>query len=451
MSIAFHCLCGKRLKARESSAGKRTQCPQCGEPVGIPASAAPAAPPSSRKEAADAATAAAREILPIPASILPPTESDGAATRESRASDRISPQQVGRSLPPTLPVAATATSAEDSSTPKPYFMVDENSPPPPPRIRKKRRDKKGRPQTRGLPAGIHPGSVAEAASQTLAESPEKGVTLRKPPKWYRLLSRQGEGSGPGLLHELGYSLGNFPQVASISFLLALTLSAGAAELPQAMQQSGYAPAFFIVVLVAFLLVAAHSISFFNQSIQIAIRNDGNSINLDPVLTAKASFAWIVAVLAGPVLPAAGTFFYWLRIGLADPVDWVILAELIWLTFFWLTAALLSYGIDPRLKSVLPHRAFQNVMLIPWAIAIRSAFAAFLCSATIAGIWYGLVAIHVEPFYGFLIFGGTFLAVISLGATLAASLGQAAIHVIPKAEPKTDAKAEEFERELASHR
>lgn len=422
MRITFTCLCGKRLKARESSAGKRTQCPQCGEPVGIPASSAPAAPPSSRKEAANAAVAGSREVLPIPVSILPP-----AANETANSGEPVGP------------------------TPKPYFMIDDDSPAPPPQVAKKRRDNKGRPQTRGLPLGIHPGSVAEAASQSLAESPEHGVTLRTPPKWYRLISRNGGYRGPALLHELGYSLGNFPRVATLSFLLALTLSAGAAELPQAMQQSGYAPAFLVGSVVAFLVIAAHVISFFNQSIQIAIRNHGGSISLDPVLTAKASFAWIIAVLAGPVLPAVGTFLYWLRIGLAEPVDWVILAELIWLTFFWLTASLLSYGIDPKLKSVLPHRAFQNAKLIPWAIAVRSAFAAVLCAATIAGVWYGLVQIHVEPFYGFVLFGGTFLTAISLGATLAASLGQTGLRVIPKTDVEPDAKAEAFERELASQR
>ena len=422
VSITFTCLCGKRLKARESSAGKRTQCPQCGEPVGIPASSAPAAPPSSRKEAANAATTASRKVIPIPAAILPTAANENPASEEVRA-----------------------------ATPKPYFMIDDDSPAAPPRVLRQRRDRTGRPQTRGLPAGIHPGSVAEAASQSLAESPEHGLTLRTPPKWYRLISRSGAYRGPSLLNELGYSLGNFPFVATVSFLLALTLSVGAADLPQAMQQSGYAPALVVSAALVFLVVAAHAVSFFNQSIQIAIRNPGGSINLDPVLTVKSGFAWVVAILAGPVFPGVGAFLYWLHIGLAEPVDWVILAELIWLTFFWLTASLMSYGVDPKLKSVLPHRAFQNAMIIPRAIGIRSAFAAALCASTIAGVWYGLVELHVEPLYGFVIFGGTFLIAISLGATLAASLGQAGIQVLPVAEVEPDAKAEAFERELASQR
>jgi hypothetical protein len=36
MSIKFICSCGKRLKARDEMAGRRTACPRCGNPVGIP-------------------------------------------------------------------------------------------------------------------------------------------------------------------------------------------------------------------------------------------------------------------------------------------------------------------------------------------------------------------------------------------------------------------------------
>jgi hypothetical protein len=36
MSIKFFCSCGKRLKARDKMAARRTICPACGNPVGIP-------------------------------------------------------------------------------------------------------------------------------------------------------------------------------------------------------------------------------------------------------------------------------------------------------------------------------------------------------------------------------------------------------------------------------
>jgi hypothetical protein len=39
MPIAFQCLCGAPLKAKEESAGKKTKCPQCGKVIDIPGGA----------------------------------------------------------------------------------------------------------------------------------------------------------------------------------------------------------------------------------------------------------------------------------------------------------------------------------------------------------------------------------------------------------------------------
>jgi hypothetical protein len=36
MSIKFICSCGKHLRARDEMAARRSVCPRCGEPVGIP-------------------------------------------------------------------------------------------------------------------------------------------------------------------------------------------------------------------------------------------------------------------------------------------------------------------------------------------------------------------------------------------------------------------------------
>src|SRR5437899_11197063 len=36
MAIRFFCKCGKKLKARDEMAGRRSMCPRCGSPVGIP-------------------------------------------------------------------------------------------------------------------------------------------------------------------------------------------------------------------------------------------------------------------------------------------------------------------------------------------------------------------------------------------------------------------------------
>ena len=65
MSITFTCTCGKRMRARDEMAARRTMCPACGRPVGIPSGqptqrGAPVGPLSPeerrRQRAADAPT-----------------------------------------------------------------------------------------------------------------------------------------------------------------------------------------------------------------------------------------------------------------------------------------------------------------------------------------------------------------------------------------------------------
>ena len=67
MTIKFVCTCGKHLKARDDMAGRRSACPRCGSPVGIPSlrpthagtSAAPLTPTERMHHA--------RERPPLPA------------------------------------------------------------------------------------------------------------------------------------------------------------------------------------------------------------------------------------------------------------------------------------------------------------------------------------------------------------------------------------------------
>jgi len=452
-SITFYCLCGKKLKARAASAGKRTQCPQCGEPVGIPASSSPVAPPTSRKEAVEAAVGGevrgeGRETPDQEQPGEPPTHSQAAHAPLPPDSPAQEKQNTSSPKP-----AATAKPDEQPTGPLPYFM-DENSPPPPRNVKRKPRKKKAGDATstesRGLPEGTSPGDAALAATQSLADSPEDGIELRNRPKWYRLITR-GEYRGPSATHEIGIALGNVPLVVTASVVLALTLGTAALQLAAALQNSRDSLAVVVIMAVIFAVAAGHACSYFSQTILNAALNLGKSIDLDPVRTLKVSVAWVLAILTGPVLAAFGTFLYWLRIGLDEPVDWIIFGELIWLTFFWLTASLLSCAIDLELKAMLPHRAFRKARLIPRAIAIRSAVAAGLCAATIGGVWMGLVEIHENTFGGFLLLSLTFLIAISLGGILAKSLGRSARGLIPreKKEPKPDEGAQEFERQLAS--
>jgi hypothetical protein len=75
VTIKFACSCGKRLRARDEMARRRTICPRCGQPVGIPSGqpthAGTAAAPMTQ---AERLRLAARRVAPVaePEAVAPP-------------------------------------------------------------------------------------------------------------------------------------------------------------------------------------------------------------------------------------------------------------------------------------------------------------------------------------------------------------------------------------------
>src|ERR1700687_6396589 len=79
MTIKFICTCGKHLRARDEMAARRSVCPRCGSPVGIPSRqpthSGAVAPPltplermrQARKRAPAPAAPAALQNIPRPA------------------------------------------------------------------------------------------------------------------------------------------------------------------------------------------------------------------------------------------------------------------------------------------------------------------------------------------------------------------------------------------------
>ena len=82
MSIQFVCVCGKHLRAREDMAGRRSMCPACGAPVGIPllgpthrgATLGPMSPEELRraKRGVAAPSTVSLAVSPAPAAADPP-------------------------------------------------------------------------------------------------------------------------------------------------------------------------------------------------------------------------------------------------------------------------------------------------------------------------------------------------------------------------------------------
>jgi hypothetical protein len=123
MSIKFVCTCGKRLRARDDMAARRSFCPRCGSPVGIPSQepthpgtpAAPLSPMQRRQLARQRATQdravppeeLAAAMMPAPAAtpvltraeITPDVGLDRQRPARARTSETVQPVVAPKPLP----------------------------------------------------------------------------------------------------------------------------------------------------------------------------------------------------------------------------------------------------------------------------------------------------------------------------------------------------------------
>jgi hypothetical protein len=87
MSIKFVCRCGKRLRARDEMAARRSLCPRCGQPVGIP-SLRPTQTGTEAHPLTPAERILRRRNVPPGAPTPPPVPTAGPITAPPRGDDR---------------------------------------------------------------------------------------------------------------------------------------------------------------------------------------------------------------------------------------------------------------------------------------------------------------------------------------------------------------------------
>src|SRR5262249_54853265 len=107
MAIKFVCSCGKHLRARDEMAARRSVCPRCGAPVGIPARqptqpGTPLGPMTptervGRRPVVASAEAVFREAsLACPASSAPPVPAESATGQAPEPPARVAPPRKPR-------------------------------------------------------------------------------------------------------------------------------------------------------------------------------------------------------------------------------------------------------------------------------------------------------------------------------------------------------------------
>jgi hypothetical protein len=271
MTIKFACSCGKRLRARDEMARRRTVCPRCGQPVGVP-SGEPAR--------------------------LTPAEQQRRAARRADASDPAAPRD---------PVGA-------------------------------------------MMLALLPGR--------------------------RSSGRRGPGpSGERWSDYLTYPLREWRLWAGSAGLLTVLSVAGLGLAPvMLVTADGGATARWVPWLVAplALWVAGYPCNFLRHVLRAAASGGGAEVRWPGAAVGPAlagALIWIGCFLAGPVLFAALATVYWVECGDPGLVDWLILAELAFLTVGYYLLVLAAVSERGRLRDANPLHVIDLTHRLGWRAGV----------------------------------------------------------------------------------
>jgi hypothetical protein len=353
MAIKFICSCGKHLKARDEMAARRSFCPRCGEPIGIP----------SRQPAA-------------PGALLGPMTPQ---ERRRLARQRVPPPD-DRSAPGDTPPAAAAGPAVERSDPG----LGLRSPQP-----------------------LEPAAVRQPVSPKRPR-PRYEWPLEK--HWYQCLAYPFRALPPLL------GLASLLTLLSATVVLGLPLLIEAQPPPGwvgwlAIGATGLLAAFTFFGFSCGFLQCVFTSSAAGEAREVLWSGR------DMAVVPKATARWLVCFLAGPVVPAVGAYFYWLHGGDLGVLDWLILAEMVIVAVgYWLLAILAASRRD-RLLDANPLRVADLVERVGPRVVLAVGLVTLLVLAHGLGIFFALEQMHVNTLGGLvclflcwlgMLFGTTFV-------------------------------------------
>jgi hypothetical protein len=310
MSIKFTCVCGKHLKAREEMAGRRSMCPTCGAPVGIP--------------------------------MLRPTHR-GVALGHMSPTEQLRTRRC-------VPAAAQLPEA---------VVPPVDSPEPGPRVLPK--------QALALTfdGPLDTAIVQEVLARCPEREPQAPVS-----RWY---------------HSLIYCFRALPIMIVLAIVLGMVTAAANVLLPEALELSALAAGTLAVLLLPLVLPFFCFLTFLlDGALASALAGQTRVLYCWPghILrpAVKIAGCWLLYFLAGPVLPIAGAFFFWMYCGDPQPIDWLILAELVIMAVGYGLFMLLSVHDEGRLTGLLPLRVLDTA----YRLGYRGAAVALALSAFVIG-------------------------------------------------------------------
>ena len=324
MAIKFFCKCGKKLKARDEMAGRRSMCPRCGSPVGIPG--------------------------------LKPTHA-GATLGPMSLKDRLRfwqtrlpSEALPKSLLPEEPIDTFGRDAQRSTS-------DDESSKSPSQGSSRDPERSARPEQ--PPATFDTPLDRQLVKQVLA--------LRRRP-----LASAGERRLETCWYQcLLYPFQAWPLVFGLASAFALCTAVVAVMMSRA-DGSATMPSWALWLnglwAVIPLLILSYLFGFLDCVMASGIAGEyrhvrwpGRKLNL----ALKSCVTWVVCFVAGPIIPLGLAALFWLRAGELEVLDWLILAELVVVALSYWILVLVTVNARDGLANVLPMRVAEQVNRLGW--------------------------------------------------------------------------------------
>jgi hypothetical protein len=335
MSIKFVCSCGKHLRARDEMAARRSVCPRCGAPVGIPSKQ-----PTQRGAPAGPMTPAERWLSrrrPVA-----PVEDDDTIL--------IAPAPLAAPGPAVPPVPRTevvdlGAEAVPKRRPRPPLDLDSVRP---------------------------------------TESRKQRVLRRK---W--ALEQNWDQC-------LVFPFRALPIIAGLALFLGVLTALAGRVLPEVLANRPEGGGFWVIFglyMLGPVVLMGYTCGFLDCVLASAAAGEAGVVawpGKDLLLALKSCLWWLLAFLAGPVLPAAIAPLYWLYVGEMTTLDWIILYELGFFAVGYWLLAILAVSRSDRVSDLAPLR----VLKLAERLGYRAWVAAFL--ASVIGVGHVVLVLRTLP-------------------------------------------------------
>ncbi len=352
MSIRFVCTCGKHLRAREDMAARRTVCPACGRPVGIPSLSpsqrgAPTEFPSSPVPAPPR-TPAPAGFDPLHYEVVPLSEQK--STPEPNGVPRYKVVPIGEEGPIVDP-AREARALEE--------------------------------QFGRSGSGSHTATHAERARrQREADDEEIDALLRRNRR-----RRRRWGYETAWYECLLFPLRASPLLAWLAGALTLLVGAAALELPKFPElPPGERWLWFVWIVLPFLALG-YIAGVWHCVLSSAITGEAGFVRWpgkDLRLVVEGLWRCLVCFAFGPVVVLVAAYLFWLHAGDMEVMDWLLLAEACFVAAAYWLLALVACAEADNVRQATPLGVLRTIRRLGWRALIATVF--FFMAVMLHGLW-----------------------------------------------------------------